>query len=344
MCLNTPEPTTSPTFTISSSISSSSTPSFSLQFTSGTTTSPSQSITVSQVEMSPSTSISITPSLSTTINVFSITNTISITPSVSIIPNTPTSSPQAILLAPIPPPSSNTPGVSPSKIPPQPSERVVEIEISESLSSSSSRSKTPSNGVIVPILVGNDNGDTIAEVIPPIGTSNDEFIIEIVSPPVFDETIRSDVISIELKSSIGQSTQLDEIEICIRSDGNEEKEDLCLGFLNENKNPPEWECQDECLKDSTTQNYGYQESLFCGTSDHLTNFALLLGGSNSNPCGESSQDYITGSYSGDLILVMCTIGAAIVFVILISSIGSAIIQTQKLKARKNTYVVDQTTE
>jgi len=305
---------------------------------------------------SKSTSVSpssIPPSLSNTASE-STSNSISITGSISISSTTSNSLTSSI---------SNSNSISNSEsililMDPEPSlssshSQSIQIEVSEngnqsqlsntfSISTSSSRSKTPSKGAVVPILVGNGNGDTVAEIIPPVGISSGEFIIQIVNPPVFDETIRSDVISIELKSSIGQSTQLDdEIEICIRSDGNEEKDDLCLGFLNENKNPPEWECQDECLEDSTSQDYGNQESLFCGTSDHLTNFALLLGGSNSNPCGDSSQDYITGSYSGDLILVMCTIGAAIVFVCIIVGLGSIIAEKQRVST-KRTIVIDQT--
>merc|ERR1739848_505405 len=58
--------------------------------------------------------------------------------------------------------------------------------------------------------------------------------------------------------------------------------DACLGFFN--VKTQEWECEDECLtKEGNT---------FCGDTDHLTSFALLLGGANgSDGCG-SNDDFV----------------------------------------------------
>ena len=54
---------------------------------------------------------------------------------------------------------------------------------------------------------------------------------------------------------------------------------LCLGFFDERKN--RWRCQDPCLEQ--------QNGTFCGQTDHLTSFALLLrGGGNTDPCKSES--------------------------------------------------------
>ena len=62
---------------------------------------------------------------------------------------------------------------------------------------------------------------------------------------------------------------------------------MCLSYYDERKG--NWTCEDECLtipdKDS---------NLLCGQSNHLTNFALLLGGAgkgSEEPCHSQSLDY-----------------------------------------------------
>ena len=75
------------------------------------------------------------------------------------------------------------------------------------------------------------------------------------------------------------------VEICIEADKNQQNtDDLCLGFLDESKNPPEWRCEDSCVQEVSN-------GLFCGETDHFTNFALLLDGTRDD-CEDSSEDLI----------------------------------------------------
>ena len=72
--------------------------------------------------------------------------------------------------------------------------------------------------------------------------------------------------------------------ICLPKPLNVKKgESVCLSYYNEKKG--EWLCEDECI---TSQN-----DLFCGETDHLTNFALLLSGGKpdeGDPCHPQSQN------------------------------------------------------
>ena len=52
-----------------------------------------------------------------------------------------------------------------------------------------------------------------------------------------------------------------------------------------NTKTEEWECEDKCLSRENNQ--------YCGTTDHLTSFALLLTGKTSNSnCSTSEDDYV----------------------------------------------------
>lgn len=87
-----------------------------------------------------------------------------------------------------------------------------------------------------------------------------------------------------------------ETELCfaLHSDVDD---DSCLGYIDESKSPPEWVCEDSCLEVS--------DGMACGTTDHFTNFAILLdGGGNAgfDPCASSSSDYVTGEWWGDIAL------------------------------------------
>ena len=63
---------------------------------------------------------------------------------------------------------------------------------------------------------------------------------------------------------------------------------MCLSFYDERKD--KWRCEDKCLttvaSKGTPNDSTQEESLLCGKTDHLTNFALLLTGSDGeDPCG-----------------------------------------------------------
>jgi hypothetical protein len=49
-----------------------------------------------------------------------------------------------------------------------------------------------------------------------------------------------------------------------------EMQDACLSYLDESESPPRWECQDAALEPSC----GGRDGFVCGTTDHLTQFAI----------------------------------------------------------------------
>ena len=87
------------------------------------------------------------------------------------------------------------------------------------------------------------------------------------------------------------------VEICLRSNQrNLRAEELCLAFIDESLSPPEWVCEDETLSEASPL-------VFCGTTDHFTNFALLLAGGGARG-SSSSTDYVTNSMLGDILLIL----------------------------------------
>lgn len=76
----------------------------------------------------------------------------------------------------------------------------------------------------------------------------------------------------------------------------------CLGYLDESLNPPRWICQDSCLSYNSNGN-------LCGTTNHLTNFAILFFGGQS----ACSSDFIFGIYQKDLALI----GSVAAFILLL---------------------------
>lgn len=70
----------------------------------------------------------------------------------------------------------------------------------------------------------------------------------------------------------------------------------CLGFLDEGQDPPEWKCEDSCLED-------VGDNWLCGKTDHLTNFAILLGGEGGSSCDEDDEgsSYVLGSKGGPVL-------------------------------------------
>jgi len=79
-------------------------------------------------------------------------------------------------------------------------------------------------------------------------------------------------------------------EICITVPGTVDTSKACLGYLDEAKSPAQWRCEDACLskkdKGGATQ--------LCGSTNHFTNFAILLGG-GSGASDKCSDAYITGA-------------------------------------------------
>ena len=105
------------------------------------------------------------------------------------------------------------------------------------------------------------------------------------------------------------------IKICLAQE--KTNEDLCLSFYN--SKTEKWECQDKCLSREDNQ--------YCRTTDHLTSFALLLQGGESNggKC-DSSEDYIFAWLSMALLIFAILI---IIFFVLLNEVRFRIIYQRK---------------
>jgi len=118
------------------------------------------------------------------------------------------------------------------------------------------------------------------------------------------------IVDIKITDGFGnQVTELSSsIDICL-ADNNDDADDGCLSFFNTDTG--QWECEDKCLKKEGDE--------YCGNTDHLTSFALLLsGGANGgggDPCDSDNTDYILAWISlGFVAFAICCIILALVFV------------------------------
>lgn len=119
--------------------------------------------------------------------------------------------------------------------------------------------------------------------------------------------VQSPAVTIELVDAAGNTVQpTSSIEICLPGT---QTSGRCLGFLDESKHPPVWTCQDPCLKK--------RGSLVCGSTPHLTSFAVLLGGVNS--CGGRGQ--VLGEPWKDGVLVGSVAGFVVLIALLVAVIG-----------------------
>ena len=78
-----------------------------------------------------------------------------------------------------------------------------------------------------------------------------------------------------------------DVEICLSLGGKADPGDLCLGYFDDKSGG--WKCEDVCLEKSGDQ--------LCGSTDHFTNFALLLSGGagkNKDSCDDDEDTYVTG--------------------------------------------------
>ena len=118
--------------------------------------------------------------------------------------------------------------------------------------------------------------------------------------------VATEAVNITLFSTAaGREIQpLSSIEICFEIEADKEQ---CLGFLNEEKKPAEWECEDRCLKT--------RGNLRCGKTAHLTNFAILLTGDTGNGGCDDDKDYMLANSKQDGILIACVVVAIWVLLI-----------------------------
>ena len=80
----------------------------------------------------------------------------------------------------------------------------------------------------------------------------------------------------------------------------------CLAYYDLHKN--RWVCEDKCVEKNSA-------GLICGDTDHFTSFAILLGAVSEGECSDNS--FITGSATGDLILVASCVALICVLCVLL---------------------------
>ena len=161
-----------------------------------------------------------------------------------------------------------------------------------------------------------DNGDDIGTLIIPNDAAgpDESFVIDVsfvtnIPQSQLTVPLGSTILDITITNSFGITvTELDEpVEICLTAD-DVDTDDSCLSFFNTDTG--QWECEDPCLKQEGNQ--------YCGSTDHLTSFALLLdGGGNGNngndPCDSDSTDYTLAWISLGLVAgAICCIILAII--------------------------------
>ena len=244
-------------------------------------------------------------------------------PSPSPDPIPSASAPNRVSVTPSSAPSS--PG-SQSESPSQPPTLSGNLDLSPSLTQTPTPTGLRTAASPTPLSVVNSAGQVEAQVTTPRGLEGT--VVAVVIPPSElppsqgSNAVQSEVVSVTITNSQGvNQTQFpDNIEICIRPPNATKGKNICLGYLEETTNPPRWRCQDNCLQQKNRTG----DALLCGSTDHLTNFALLLGGGKNGggPCESGSVAYITGSSKGDLILSLCMVGAAILCVVCIVAITS----------------------
>ena len=166
---------------------------------------------------------------------------------------------------------------------------------------------TDGNVVVVVDFGGNENPDYTLTAVPAINNND-----------LGSSFIDSSLISLTLLDGFGFEAQPTQgVEICFEKPQND---DACLGFLNEETSPPRWECEDTCLEES-------DDGFLCGTTDHFTNFALLLSGGD-NGC-EAENDLIFDEAWKDGVLI----GAVTILILLCLLIATILLALTPLGDR-----------
>jgi len=118
-----------------------------------------------------------------------------------------------------------------------------------------------------------------------------------------NRVIGSVVSDITLSSPSGLITRLVEpMKICLLADEDQSSE-RCLGYFDEEA--MKWKCEDRCLSE--------EDGSYCGTTDHLTSFALLLGG-GAEDCQGDMNNTIAWISLGFVIGALCLIALAVVVI------------------------------
>lgn len=273
-------------------------------------------------------STSITISSTTSLNLMSKSPSVFITQSVT--PTSSTSITNTPTITNSPSPSRSTKSLQMDGLPLPPLERAASPSLSFSITSIKSPSNLiydhPYQYLYVNTKPSSDNIDNLSTLefitqpcfgntnatcsgnfqVDLFSSSGSQIIVRNPNYDLIDETYISNINSVVLNIFLEDGSELSgDVKICIEPFNSKNSDKLCLGYLDESSNPPKWKCEDECLDENSN-------GLFCGNTDHFTNFALLLtGNSNKDKCG--SLDWITGSSWGDFILILSLIAFCCIF-------------------------------
>lgn len=146
--------------------------------------------------------------------------------------------------------------------------------------------------------------------------------------------VLSNVVDVVLLDANGNEiSALDtNVEICLEVDQDANEDDLCLSFLDESKDPPEFVCQDPCVE--------FQNDTFvCGDTAHFTSFAVLLDGdAGGSECASSDNPYEFDTMAwlslGAIIIACCCCILWIIIIEVMTRIGAAKKEKEKSKRRQ----------
>ena len=150
-----------------------------------------------------------------------------------------------------------------------------------------------------PQIIEDEEGNIIAIVDSNhLGLEDNEVIIDVIFPD--NDNLNSYVVDIKLVDPFGNSIQpTGPVELCFQPNSTSKgRKQQCLGYLEEGTG--DWVCE-SCLEE--------KNGLLCGKSSHFTMFSLLLdvgGAGVDDLCGPGTE-YMTGSFTGDALLVSMTI-------------------------------------
>lgn len=158
----------------------------------------------------------------------------------------------------------------------------------------------------IPILVVSSDGEQVQiDLRNNIPSANSVLTVTLLSPEFAprreqNRQIESIILEVVLSDGFGNevNTFPEEVELCFSVEGGTSGK--CLGFFDESGG--EWKCTDPCLKK--------KQNLICGTTDHFTNFAILLTGGEEE-CGETTSYVISWLSMAFIIFAILVIAIAV---------------------------------
>ena len=223
-------------------------------------------------------------------------------PGVPPPPPPPPAGPPPSVVPSVPPPPAPVP-TPPPTIPPtfNPSPPVSMVASTNATTTVTQGGSTVGTVTVPPGAGGSSSAKTVVLVGP-----TSQSTIDMATNPSIVLSVTVEVTLTTTDGDIIQPAQ--PIEICLP--GTQTK-NRCLGYLDQSKNPPQWVCEDNCLSSNGN-------GLVCGTTPHLTSFAILFSGTS---CG-GGHGQILGSAGKDSILIGSVAGFVVLVMLVIAFVGT----------------------